>query len=137
MKKTWQKTLVGYAVSVLIAGGLFALVVVRFGLSGTKTDVFKTLCDAFSVPSFLYLSFFALICIAGEGSFDGVGYVFRRASAFFLPFLNMKSENYAEYKRRHEEQRALKEKKAPSPLLVVGLICLAFALLFLALYYFV
>lgn len=136
MKKTWQKTLVGYVVGVLIAGGLFALVVARFGFSGEKTDTFKTLCDAFTVPSLLYLSLYALVRIAGEGSFDGLGYVLGRAAAFLLPFLNMKGENYADYKQRREEQRALVEKKAPSPLLVVGLVCLAFALLFLALYYF-
>ena len=93
----------------------------------------RTLCDAFTLPGLTYIMVGFLIMIANEGFFDMLSYACSKAVGMFLPGKGFSDdgEKYYEYVQRKKENRT----KGFGFLFVVGGILMAFALLFLFLFY--
>ena len=93
----------------------------------------RILCDAFTIPGLTFIMIGFLMMIAGEGFFDMLGYACSKAVGMFLPGRGFSEdgEKYYDYVQR-------KRGKRPSGfgfLFVVGGILMAFALLFMFLFY--
>ena len=93
----------------------------------------RTLCDAFTIPGLSYIMIGFLIMIANEGFFDMLSYACSKAVGVFLPGrgLSDDGEKYYDYVQRKKEKRS----KGFGFLFVVGGILMAFALLFMFLFY--
>ena len=135
MSKDIKRTVIGYVVSITIAGLIALGVGFVFDFGETKQDAYKALCDTFSVPALLYMAVAVLCWIGRDGFFDGISFTLHRALAFFLPFLGSKTETYRDYKEIREERRALSGGSVYTCLFLTGLLFLAIALVFLVLWY--
>ena len=92
-----------------------------------KKDIFRTLCDAFTVPGVMF--------IAREGAFDGIAFGLRRAVEMIIPAYRGKYEKYADYKAKKEEKHKLEKQSGVGFMFIVGGVFFIVALVFLALYY--
>lgn len=93
----------------------------------------RILCDAFTLPGLTYIMVGFLMMIANEGFFDMLSYACSKAVGMFLPGRGFAEdgEKYYDYVQRKKENRT----KGFGFLFVVGGILMAFALLFLFLFY--
>ena len=93
----------------------------------------RILCDAFTLPGLTYIMVGCLMLVANEGFFDMLGYACSKAVGMFLPGRGFSEdgEKYYDYVQRKREKRAT----GFGFLFVVGGILMAFALLFMALFY--
>ena len=96
-------------------------------------EVWRTLCDAFTIPGLTLIMVGFLLMVANEGFFDMLGYAFSKAAGIFLPGRGFSEdgEKYYDYVQRKREKRAT----GFGFLFVVGGVCMALALLFLILFY--
>ncbi|KSV58895.1 DUF3899 domain-containing protein [Acetivibrio ethanolgignens] len=99
----------------------------------SSKEIYKILCDAFTVPGLLFLMLGFLLILSRQGIFHGVSYLMGGAVSQLLPFLGKPRESYGAYLER-------KRKKKEEPmweyqvLFVTGGIFFAGALLLLYLY---
>lgn len=100
-----------------------------------RKDIFRTLCDAFTVPGVMFMLFGLLLIIAREGAFDGIAFGLRRAVEMIIPAYRGKHEKYADYKAKKEEKHKLEKQSGVGFMFVVGGVFFIVALVFLALYY--
>ena len=93
----------------------------------------RILCDAFTIPGLCYVMTGFLLMIANEGFFDMLSYACSKAVGVFLPGRGFSDdgETYYDYVQRKRENRRM----GFGFLFVVGCILMAFALLFLMLFY--
>ena len=102
-----------------------------FSTSGA--ELWRHLCDAFTIPGLTLVMIGFLVMIANEGFFDMFSYAFSKALGVFIPGrgFSEKHEKYYDYVQRKKEKRAT----GFGFLFVVGGILMAFALLFMFLFY--
>ena len=102
-KNRWY---VKYIICFLVGAGLCVFILVNRNVVAItdKKELFKTLCDAFTVPGVILILFGVLLLIANAGAFDGVSYGIRRAIAALIPVYRGKVEKYAEYKEKKEQK---------------------------------
>ena len=93
----------------------------------------RILCDAFTIPGLTFVMIGFLIMVANEGFFDMLSYAASKAVGIFLPGRGFSDdgETYYDYVQRKRENRRM----GFGFLFVVGCILMAFALLFLMLFY--
>ena len=93
----------------------------------------RILCDAFTLPGLTYIMIGFLMMVANEGFFDMLAYACSKAVGMFLPGRGFSDdgEKYYDYVQRKRENRA----KGYGFLFVVGGVLMAFALLFMFLFY--
>lgn len=99
----------------------------------TAVERWRILCDAFTLPGLSYIMIGFLVMIANEGFFDMLSYACSKAMGMFIPGRGFSEdgEKYYEYVQRKREKRI----SGFGFLFVVGGILMAFALLFLFLFY--
>ena len=93
----------------------------------------RILCDAFTIPGLCYIMIGFLMMIANNGFFDMLSYACSKAVGVFLPghgFVD-DGEKYYEYVQRKRGKRVT----GFGFLFVVGCVLMAFALLFMFLFY--
>ena len=122
-------------------GSTAALALVLIWIYCSTRDLFlqspmerwRILCDAFTLPGLTYIMVGFLMMIANEGFFDMLSYACSKAVGMFLPGRGFADdcEDYYEYAQRKKEKRV----SGYGFLFVVGGILMAFALLFLFLFY--
>ena len=93
----------------------------------------RILCDAFTIPGLTYIMVGFLMMIANEGFFDMLSYACSKAVGMFLPGRGFSDdgEKYYDYVQRKKDKRV----SGFGFLFVVGGVLMAFALLFLFLFY--
>ena len=93
----------------------------------------RILCDAFTIPGLTYIMVGFLMMIANEGFFDMLSYACSKAVGVFLPGRGFSDngEKYYDYVQRKKDKRV----SGFGFLFVVGGVLMAFALLFLFLFY--
>lgn len=96
MEQKWRKVFIALLVAFALAIGIFAI---RGGFTMTESyGLYACMSDAFFVPGILFISFFLLLFISGEGVFNIFGFA---AVKVFLPFLKKNRERskmtYYEY----------------------------------------
>ena len=93
----------------------------------------RILCDAFTIPGLTYIMIGFLMMIANNGFFDMLSYACSKAVGVFLPgrgFVD-DGEKYYDYVQRKRGKRVT----GFGFLFVVGCVLMAFALLFMFLFY--
>ena len=130
-----KKNLIKYGTSFLLGGGLFCLYLfTREFPTAEASENFRMLSDAATIPGLLFTMFGALIWAASLGSMDGLAYGLGYALHALIPGArNVKEETYADYVAKRREKYA--NSRGYGFLLVTGLIFLAIAGIFIALFY--
>lgn len=93
-------------------------------------ELYRRVCDAFTVPGVLILMGGCLVWLSNEGALDGVSYAVSFAIRMLIPGMGG-HERYSEYLERKRSNRV----KGYGFLFIVGGIFLGIALVFMALYY--
>ncbi|MCR5459125.1 MAG: DUF3899 domain-containing protein [Acetatifactor sp.] len=126
-----------YVASFLAGGVLFCLYLfTREFPAAEATENFRMLSDAATIPGLLFTMFGALVWASSLGAMDGFSYGLSHVFQALIPGArNGKDETYAEYVARRREKYG--KAKGYGFLLVTGLIFLAVAVVFIALFYFV
>lgn len=94
-------------------------------------DLYRTLCDAFTIPGTVSLMMGCLMSLSNQGALDGVGFLVSYAVKKLIPGKGGDLERYADYIERKRENRA----KGYGFLYVTGIVCLALAGVFMMLFY--
>ena len=101
METEKKSLLTRYAVCFFIAS---LCVFTVFAIKGFFTSDLKhnmhVLSDAFFATGALFMLFYGLLFVSGEGMFLGVGYVLRTAFRALIPFSRIKHETYSQYRER-------------------------------------
>ena len=122
-------------ITVSVAGGAAALVLLIsrgvFSCGQSAAEVYKNLSDAFAVPGAFMLIISALIFAGNEGAFTGLSFAFIKTLNMLVPFAGRNRDSYREYRARKEENKV----GGYSFIFITGLVFLAVATLFFALYY--
>lgn len=133
MEKKTKKILLEYLITFLIGGAAALAILLSRGTfdESDKAELYKDLCDAFTVPGVLLILFAALAFVSNGGAFDGLKFALKCMVNVFRSDARRSRETYAEYReRKHEKQLS-----GYSFLFFVGLFFFVVALVFLALYY--
>lgn len=93
-------------------------------------EQYRILCDAFTVPGVVFLVLWGLVRISNTGFFDGLSYALTAAFRGLIPG-GRKIPRYSDYVAERRERRA----SGYGFLFVVGSVCLAIGLIFMALFY--
>ncbi len=65
----------------------------------------QVLADAFFATGALFMLFYGLIFVSGEGALLGIGYALRVAFRALIPFARKRHETYAQYRERKTGDR--------------------------------
>ena len=122
LKKLLVNTGIGLilALAVVLSQGVF-------GASGS--DVLRIVCDGFFVAGVLLLASGLLKWISNEGGMDGLNYAFKVAVARIKRDYEGSRKSFGDY-REEREQKAT----SALPLILSGVIHVAIAVVFLAIY---
>ena len=113
----------------LMAGAYIGL---RDFAGAELVDRYLILCDAFTVPGMLLIMFGCMMWASTTGALDGLGYCVRFAVFSLIPGKRLeRDERYGDYIARKRENRV----KGYGFLFISGLVTMAVALVFMALFY--
>ncbi len=132
MSERLRKNLLKYGIcsGVCIALAVFYCAVRDFSQM-EAVERYRTLCDAFTIPGLLALCVGSLLWVSNEGFFYGLGYCLDITRKALIPGGRRKMEKYYDYVMRHKEKKI----SGYGFLFVCGGACMAFALIFMALFY--
>ena len=127
------KYAISFGVSLILLAVYFFIRVKPADLAGTPAvTLYLNLCDGCTIPGVLFLMLGLLVTLSNEGALDGLGYVASFALRKLVPGMGgAEDETYADYLERKRENRV----KGYGFLYVTGLVFLALAGIFMALFY--
>lgn len=135
MSKTVRANLLKYGITTLVGIAMFCAYIVYAGGFSALADMsgrnrYMVLCDAATIPGMMIFFTGALVGLANNGAFDGLGYILSSAGKMLIPGRALNMESYRDYvaRKREEPHRGF------GFLMIVGGCFLAVAFLFLALY---
>ncbi len=136
MRTPLSKALIKYGISLGISLLLaFVFVYTRVDFKNpsatSAVDWYLILCDAFTIPGLLFLMLGCMMTLSSQGALDGVTYVLKNAIRMLIPGAALKAERYYEYVEHKRANRA----KGFGFLYITGLVCMAFSLVFMILFY--
>ena len=136
MRSPRSKVLIKYGISLSISLILaFVFVCTRVDFQNPSAtavvDWYLILCDAFTIPGLLFLMLGCMMSLSSQGALDGVTYVLKNAVRMLIPGAALKMERYYDYVEHKRANRA----KGFGFLYVTGLVCMAFSLVFMFLFY--
>ena len=126
-----KQNLLKLGISFAIALGL-AYLYVSFRITDGMPLVewYRMICDAFTIPGLLFLMLGLLVTLSNQGALDGIGYAATVAFKMLIG-AGANQERYTEYLERRRANRL----KGYGFLYIVGIVCMAVALVCLALFY--
>lgn len=92
------------AFAVMGAGTAVVLILREHSTMLDKAQKYLNLADAFTIPSVVMLMLGVLVWISTTGSFDILGYAFKRAKEAFVPS-KYTHEQFYDYKVRKDQHR--------------------------------
>ena len=132
MSEKLRARLLKYGISAAVCIGLVALYCGTRDFSKMQlVEKYRTLCDAFTIPGLLALCVGVLIWASNDGFFFGLSYCLNVAWRALIPGARYKHERYYDYVTRKREKRI----SGYGFLFLVGGVCMAVALVFMALFY--
>ena len=133
MSRKLLVNLIKYGFCALFVGLLvWAYIGLRDVSEFTLMDWYLTLCDAFTIPGMLLILFGAMVWVSNMGALDGLAYCVRFAVFSLIPGKRLeRDEKYGEYIERKSQHRI----KGYGFLFWSGLVTMAIALVFMALFY--
>ena len=128
-----MKKLLKYGVAALIGAAMSATYLILRDFTGSEplADRYRMLCDAFTIPGMVLMLSAALVALSNAGSFTGIGYSVKHMFNQLIPGMGLQRETYADYLERREDKKV----KGYGFLLQVGIVFMAVALVFYALFY--
>ena len=125
-----------FTVSMILSLALAAVcVVLRLDVKAldqvSLVEIYRVLCDAFTIPGLLVLMFALLMSVSNAGALDGLGYVAVNGLKMLIPGAATKMERFSEYLERRRANRV----RNYTPLYGTAAIFLAISGIFLALFY--
>ncbi len=135
MSKRLAKSLTEYTCCAVAVGLLAWVYLSQRDFAGAAlVDKYRMLCDAFTIPGMTLLMIGLLSWVASQGALDGLTYCVRFAIFSLIPGKRVdRDEKYVDYVLRKREKR--KEGKGFAFLFHSGLVTMAVALVFMALFY--
>ena len=136
MKAPWKTNLLKYGISsgiCLVLAYLYVSTRVDFSRPAATplVDWYRILCDAFTIPGLVMLMLGCLMSLSNQGALDGIRYIATVGIRMLIPGAALNMEKYAEFKERRNANRT----KGYGFLYVVGIVFMAAALVFMALFY--
>ena len=133
MKQKIRRCLIKYGSCALAVAGLAWLYLGQRDLAGaTKQEQYRMWCDAFTIPGVILVMLGGMVWASTQGALDGLAFCLRYAALSLIPGRQTaREEKYADYLERKQKNRA----KGYGFLFISGLITMAVAVVFLALYY--
>ena len=108
MKSRLGKELIKYAIAIAVGGLMVFSTLSLHGYANALPDLerYRMLADAFTIPGVFLMLLAALVWIANEGLFRGLGYVGSWLVRTLIPFAARKNgdEKYYDYVKRKEAQ---------------------------------
>ncbi|MBR5230910.1 MAG: DUF3899 domain-containing protein [Clostridia bacterium] len=132
--KPWKVRLIKYG----ITGGIGALMAyLSVSLRGITPDMpraelYRILCDAFTIPGSILLMVGLLVMISNAGTFTGLGYAAQHLKDMLVPFSKKKHESYYDYYERKRKQGKV---TGYGFIFITGAFYMAIAMVFYALFY--
>lgn len=128
-----MKKLLKYGVAALIGAAMTATYLILRDFTGGEppAERYRMLCDAFTIPGVVLMLSAALVALSNEGSFTGIGYSMNYMFSRLIPGIGLRQETYADYLERREGKKI----KGYGFLLQVGIVFMAVALVYYALFY--
>ena len=128
-----MKKLLKYGIAALIGAAMTATYLILRDFTGREplADRYRMLCDAFTIPGMVLILSAALVALSNAGSFTGIGYSVKHMVNQLIPGMGLQRETYADYLERREGKKV----KGYGFLLQVGIVFMAVALVFYALFY--
>lgn len=125
--------LVKYGLAALFGAALVFVYLSARNFTGAEppAELYRMLCDAFTIPGMVLSLSAALIALSNAGSFDGIGYSMQHLFRALIPGMALRQESYGDYLERREGKKI----KGYGFLLQVGLVFMAVALVFFFLFY--
>ena len=131
MNRPKLDTLAKYVLAIVAGLGLaFLYISLRDFSEAPPLEKYRMLCDAFTIPGVMMLAIGALVAVANEGIFYGIGYALSYLGRA-LTFRGSKQERYYDY----VERKRAKHVSGYGFLFIVGAGFMAIALIFLILFY--
>ena len=121
-----RKLLINTGIGLVLAG---AVILNQGVFSVSGADVIRIVCDGFFVAGVLMLAAGLLKWISNEGGMDGLNYALKVGVARIKRDYEGSRKSFADYREERE-----KKATSPLPLILSGVIHLAIAMAFLALY---
>lgn len=132
MSKRLRNNLLKYGISVAVCAAVVIFFCTVRDFDKMKlVDRYRTLCDAFTIPGLLCLCLGVLLWISNDGFFYGLGYCIEVTWRALIPGTKQKMEKYYDYVQRKKGQKVM----GYGFLFVVGGVCMAIALVFMALFF--
>lgn len=132
MSEGKKSRLIKYAVGFGVCGAMALLYLYFHELDNlSAADRYRVLCDAFTVPGMLSILVGALLAVANEGAFNGVGYAVSIAVKALIPGGRNSMESYSDYLERKDGKKVT----GFGFLFVVGGVFMVIALVFLMLFH--
>ena len=134
-KREFTIKLICYLAATIIAAAVAILYMVSNDVTSLSgSELYRVLCDAFTIPGLLYLLLWGLIWASHKGALDGLGFVFSNMFAALIPGMRAKrTTKYYDYVQLRRENR--KPFSYVRFLGVVGGVFLLVAIVFLILFY--
>ena len=134
--KPWVKNALKYGITSIVCLALtVTYVTLRIDLSQLgevpAVMLYRVLCDGFTVPGVIVLMLGCLVWLSTQGSLDGVGYLLSCAVKALVPGMRGNIERYGDYLERKRGNRAT----GYGFLIITGLVFMAFAGIFMILFY--
>ena len=136
MRLPKRNTIIKYAITAGISA-LFAWIYlanheVEYGplAQQSRLDQYRLICDAFTIPGVLLVLSGFLVSIANEGALDGLSYLGHYMYHMFVPGKRSETMRYGDYVEAKKSKRI----SGFGFLIKSGAVCMAFALVFYALY---
>ena len=133
MNNNFKQTIIKYAICVGISAviTLAVLFIKGFFILTDIAQKYRYLSDAFVIPGVLFMAFAGLVFVSDEGTFDGVGFAFKKALRVILPFIGLSDESYADYReRKHKKGKT----KGYSCMFFTGLVFFLVGVVFMLLF---
>ena len=132
MSKRLRNGLLKYGITALVCVGFALIYCSTRNFSQMETvERYRILCDAFTIPGLLALCVGVLLWVSNDGLFYGLGYCLEVAWRGLIPGARHKMERYYDY----VERKRGKKVTGFGFLFVCGGVCMAIALIFMALFY--
>ena len=128
-----KKKLFKYGLAAAFGAALTWLYLSLRSFTGTEPleDRYRMLCDAFTIPGTVLMLSAALVALSNAGSFTGIGYSVKYMVSHLIPGMGLRQETYADYLERREGKKI----RGYGFLLQVGIVFMAVALVYYALFY--
>ena len=105
MKSKIVLIIIKYLIAALAATGILIMALLLrdyFNTEDLKQKI-RYLADGFFIPGALYVLFGVFVWLVNEGTFTGLGYMFKHVLQTLIPMMKKDTETYAMYREKRKK----------------------------------